>query len=1168
MRSVPLSRRSLVYHWRTNLAVTLGAAVGTAALTGALFVGDSMRGSLREAAVGRLGRTDYALVAPRFFRTALADDLAHDPDFDALVERVAPVILLQGGVTHADSRTRADKVQLLGVDDRFWTMGSLQAAARFSGRSVILNAPLAEELGARVGDDVLIRTAKPSAVATETLLGRRDDTVSTIRLPVSAILHAEGLGSFSLRPRQSVPKIVYLPLDVLQRALQQPDRVNAILVDAIDGRAATSEPDTGLLHEILQRHVALADLGLTLRIDETRGYISLEGESILLPQAVEKAVGRVGDPSDSLVLTYLANTIAVEGSDPSPNRVVIPYSTVAAIDPESWDGRILTATQWRDPPAFRSGEILLNQWAAEDLQVSLGDRITLTYYAAGPFGRLETRSTTFTLRAIVPLTGIAADPGFIPEYHGITDTQNLADWNPPFPIDLRLIRDKDEAYWDQHRTTPKAFITLADGQRLWAQEGDRFGRLTSIRRMPKVVQVFDWRLRPYERISWDSSAYSKSERTAWVRDHAKHFERQVLREVRLDRMGFRWDFVRQRAAEASQGSTDFGMLFIGFSSFLILSSAMLVALLFRLNLERRSSQIGLLFATGFRARNVTGILLAEGVGLAVVGGVIGVAAASGYAWLMLAGLRSWWSDAVHAPFLRLFVSPASLTVGFAAGVTLSGASVVWSIRGMTRRSPCALLAGAAAEGSASDRRRGIRRASWTGGVAFTLTAVTILASTAVEWIPRSAAFFLAGSAMLVACLSMIARWLRRDSHGVVHRPGLHSLARLAARNASRQTGRSLLTAGLTASAAFVILSLEAFRLDARSETDGLASGTGGFSLYAESAIPLTYDLNTPEGREAMSIEDPALDPANGFAAVPFRLRPGEETSCLNLFSTEKPRVLGVTEALFSPPRFRFAATVADGENDKANPWTLLLHDFPDGAIPAIGDESAVKWILHSDLGKDLLITDERGTQVRLRFVALLKNSVLQNELLISEASFVRLFPSVGGHGFFLIETRADTIAVTEAALEGELERFGFDAAPTARRLGEFLAVQNTYLSTFQTLGGIGLILGTAGLGAVMLRNVWERRGELALMRAVGFSRGRLLILVLVENLALVALGLFAAVVSAVVAVAPNLASGAAVIPWRSVALTCTGVFGVTMLAGLVALRAAFAKSVLAAIRPE
>jgi hypothetical protein len=61
--------RSLTFYARSHAAVALGAAIGSAALIGALVVGDSVRGSLREFALARLGATHLALASnDRFFR--------------------------------------------------------------------------------------------------------------------------------------------------------------------------------------------------------------------------------------------------------------------------------------------------------------------------------------------------------------------------------------------------------------------------------------------------------------------------------------------------------------------------------------------------------------------------------------------------------------------------------------------------------------------------------------------------------------------------------------------------------------------------------------------------------------------------------------------------------------------------------------------------------------------------------------------------------------------------------------------------------------------------------------------------------------------------------------------------------------------------------------------
>ena len=70
-----IATRSLRHYWSTNLAIALGVAAATAVLTGALIVGESMRSSLRELTLQRLGKIDEMLVSDGFFRTALADEI-------------------------------------------------------------------------------------------------------------------------------------------------------------------------------------------------------------------------------------------------------------------------------------------------------------------------------------------------------------------------------------------------------------------------------------------------------------------------------------------------------------------------------------------------------------------------------------------------------------------------------------------------------------------------------------------------------------------------------------------------------------------------------------------------------------------------------------------------------------------------------------------------------------------------------------------------------------------------------------------------------------------------------------------------------------------------------------------------------------------------------------
>jgi ABC-type antimicrobial peptide transport system permease subunit len=184
----------------------------------------------------------------------------------------------------------------------------------------------------------------------------------------------------------------------------------------------------------------------------------------------------------------------------------------------------------------------------------------------------------------------------------------------------------------------------------------------------------------------------------------------------------------------------------------------------------------------------------------------------------------------------------------------------------------------------------------------------------------------------------------------------------------------------------------------------------------------------------------------------------------------------------------------------------------------------------------------------LHIDALLQDSVFQSGLLVSEDRFLLLYPAHEGYNFFLIDTPPDQVDRVKELLEVSLANRGVEVMHTSDRLASYLAVENTYLSTFQALGGLGLVLGSLGLGVVLLRGVWERRGELALLRALGFRRVTLGWLILAENGFLLLLGLATGALSALVAVAPHLLAGGGQVP----VLQLLALFAVVLIVGLAA----------------
>ncbi len=1072
--------RSLVHYRSLHAAVACGVAVGAAVLAGALLVGDSVRGSLRGLTLDRLGAIDHALVAERYFRQELASEIA---GFD----RVSAGVLIRGSVENAQTGARASKVNVHGFDETFWGFYDLPEP-EIGTREIVMNAMPARELGVTEGDVVLLRFQADTLVPAESVMGRKTDNVRLLRLKVVKILDNRGSGRFGLSPNQQLPFNVFVNRGVLQQGLGRPGRTNALF--ATGGNAED-------LRESFAKAVSFEDLEIEFHPLDGRRQLAVQTGRIVIEQHaaewIEGAAKAAG--LDSIqVLTYLANTIEAGGRS-------IPYSTVTALERLPKGLRIAGGSA---APALAGNDLLLNRWAADDLQAKLGDEVVLSYYELGPDGALVTGRRRFHLKGIVAMSGPALDRDFAPKYKGMSNAERIGDWDPPFPVDLGLIRDKDEDYWDRYRTAPKAYVALETAKQLWS---NRFGQLTSLRLAP---------------------AAGMSLAQASLR-----FQNEARKRIEPAAFGLTFQPVKQQGLEASSGATDFSGLFIGFSTFLIASAAMLVALLFRLGVERRSKEVGLLLAAGQRPGRVRRLLLTEGALIAAAGCLIGIPGAVAYAALMVYGLRTWWSAAVGGSFLELHVELGSLVFGTAGAFLLMVLSVWLSVRKLECLSPRSLLSGASETPAWSEgRRKSVRRLKRIALAAALLGFGIPAGSFNAGASARLGAFFGAGTLVLVAAISYFRYILLTPERSVKAAVGIR---RLGIRNAARHPTRSALSVALVACASFLIVTIAMYRQDVTSQEPSRNSGDGGFRFIAESDLPIFHDRLQSDGEDILE----------SMTVFPVRRKLGEDASCLNLYQPSKPTLMGAPKALIGRGGFAFQGTLAETEAEKENPWLLLEKDF-DGAIPVFGDMNSVMWVLHLALGRELTVTDDSGQDRRLLIAGLLAHSIFQSELIMSEENFLRMAPGHSGFHTLLVETDAD-----DAALELE-EAFidrGLDATRTADRLAGFLVVQNTYLSTFQTLGGLGLLLGTFGLAVVMIRNVLERRGELSLLRAVGFADRSIAKLVLSENFFLLLFGMGVGSAAGLLAVAPHLLSGAADPPWLSFVAMPAGIAAAGLLAG-------------------
>jgi ABC-type antimicrobial peptide transport system permease subunit len=1201
--------RSLLFHWRSNLAVCLAVVVGTAVLTGALLVGDSLRGSLKRLTEERLGWIDRALIGPRFIREEAVRGLPAD--------QIAPAIVLQATASR-EGGLPARQVNLLGVDRSFWPGEPPDGTSLWESDEarVVLNPALAAKLDAKPGAKVTLRVAKPSDVPREALLGRRDaeDVIDKIEVTVAAVLNEGDFGArFALQPTAEAPRDAFVPLRFLQKQLQQAGRVNGVFArglqpgfeksfregldlddwglklltpksraDALfarldrngDGKLSRTEWLQGSKYRVAtvmgrsldpQKNSPPTREQIEAWFRENNRSIDVQSRQLLiepaLVDAVKKAAGDV-DLVAAPTLVYLANTISDGVNE-------WPYSVVAALDPAQKD-----LFFWLPDVVgnLHDGEIALLDWdTPAPLKSEPDTPITLTYFKPAGGGQYKLDSAPLTAAGSFKPSAWLLAAELTPELPGLTDKVTVADWDPPYPFDRadisRRIKsgDANERFWDEYRATPKAFVTLATGQDLW---GSRFGKVTDVRLVPPA--------------GGDVVALAAKFRDA-------------LRErLKPEQYGLVFEPIKDEALKASAGGTDFAELFLGFSFFLIAAALLLVGLMFRLGLDRRASEVGLLLAAGYRRGTVRNLLLAEGTVVALVGAAIGTGAAMGYCTLILRWLADSWPGGALRSFLRPEFTWQSLVMGFAASVLVSVGTIFFAVRGLAKVPPRALLAG---QTTAENEPGLVTRSRRGGWVAITALVLGIALLIAGPFMPgheaKAGTFFSGGALLLTAALAALWTWMRGMHGSAAEETGSMGIGRLGVRNAARYPLRSMLTAGLLASAAFLLVAVEAFRRQAVADSTDRKSPSGGFTLLAESDLPI-LDITTERGQAEMlealqrhyqdTLNNPALAKQKVTVAgrllkdtviIPIRVRAGDDASCLNLYQPRRPRLLGVPAALIDRGGFTFASapevgppafpSAAHSGRGGDNPWEALRR--PGEPFAAFGEQNTVTWMLKSGLGKTIQVPDGAGRARELRIDGLLQDSIFQSGLLLSEENFLELYPGQEGYQLFLIQPPAGSEDAVKDLLQIALADRGLEVTRTSERLETYLAVENTYLSTFQALGGLGLLLGSLGLAVVLLRGVWERRAELALFRALGYRRGTLAWMVLAENLFLLVVGLAAGTLAALIAVAPH-SGGAGGVPWLELVGLLAAVLLVGLTAGALAVLSTLRAPLIPALRRE
>ncbi len=1063
-----LAIRGLTFYYRMNIALILAAALATATLTGALLVGDSVKATLKYAFDARLGKIGYA-VAPddRFFQEGLSKRLIKQG-----IE-TAPALNLSGMVTRGDGAIRVNRVNILGVDERFFNMSLAgKAPEPLDDGTLFINTALAGRLasGTENLDEVVLRFDNPSLISRNIVLAPFKESTISVRLPVTKIVDDIHFGRFSLESNQAEPLNIFVPISWLQREIRREWAANLLLI-----KNDPLKYDAAKLDHLVSSGWQLSDAGAELKaIGEDT--IELVSSRVFIDTSLSDAAIKA-EPNAIPILTYFVNGLK------SGDRFT-PYSMVTAAERKGPFNNIF-------PEEMKDDEVVINEWLADDLEVKSGDLITLKYYRPDGWQRLFEEDRSFRVCRVIPIEGAAADSSLSPDLPGLSDAENCSEWDPSLPINLDLIRDKDETYWDTYSGTPKAFVTLAAGKAMWASS---YGLFTGIRFQS-----------------------APSDRDA--------IEERIIKMVNPATIGLSVIPVYEIGMKAKGGGTDFGQLFLGLSMFLIFSGIILTWLLFSFSIEGRKGQQGMLLAVGFPTKRLRRLYLAEGLFIALTGAILGTLFSLLYTRLFIFALSNAWQGAVAGMTVQYSVSMASICTGFFCGFIIAVAAMALTLKRQMKQSAHSLLSGN--DPVCTNRGKSIKRlkAGWVIPVFLLLgAAMMIIPGLSGGGNAEAGSFFGAGTFMLLAIIFMFRTAFEISKRKLFST--LASINSLALRNISRKSGRSLAVIAMLACGVFMIVAVSANRKNPDAGAELASSGTGGFDLYGESSVPIVHDLNTVRGVEQWGIDASIL---KGTKILSLRVLDGDDASCLNLNRTSAPRILGVTADAFAS-REAFSFQALDIPEYKERPWEILKHNYGDRIIPAVGDYPTVYWGLGKKTGDTLSYTNSRGEEISVRIAGVIKSSILQGGLVISEEAMLRYFPEVEGFRVLLIDTPVNKRIEVSGHLTKRLADAGLSVETAVDRLKLFNRMENTYLNIFLILGGLGLTLGCVGLGLIVLRNLLERQNELAMMRAVGFSKKCIIKMVFYEHFYLLGAGIITGFICALISVIPAIRASSGELP--------------------------------------
>jgi len=801
--------------------------------------------------------------------------------------------------------------------------------------------------------------------------------------------------------------------------------------------------------------------------------------------------------------------------------------------------------------------------------IGVGSQIAMNYSVYDKTFRENFRIENFSVKYVINISGKADDEEIMPPFPGIKGTDSCEDWDPPMESYNRGLMDwEDLDYWQMYHGTPKAYITLKKAKELWTND---LGNITTIKVKPAV-----------------------GTNTSQL---AVHLEEQLDSAIDHGDAGISISAIKQDSVGSAEGVQILTETFIAFGAVVILAGMVLIVMLVGALVEERKREIGTLRAVGSKRGQVAKLFVFEGAALSSIASLIGTFVGIAIAYVCIFLTNTYWPNIVEGNVISLHFSLTTLAVGFAAGFLIalitfviasyaaSGIRISEALKGVTPAEIKTRKLGAPISIAALGLfctllflfvDLGESLTSLTGllgpvlilltipfffsshkGLSMAVTAPIAIIYTIIFDLIYAAGsassfvlFFLSGFVIVAACVFAIA--LNFKTIAASNRRLLSKLraktatVTVAFLNPIRKLGRTALSIGLFAIVIFTLVALSANIAGQQTNLDtAIEDQGGGYDVIGDTSVSLRFDLGNSTARSEEGLDDFP----NETGVVQFFTFGAPGGTCTNLNKDLPPRLIGANETFVQDNTLKFSSALNHDEEDADLMWSDLNTAREDGAIPAIGELNTVIWILQKDLGGNIEIVDEFGKTRQLVIVGITHNSIFPGSVFISEDNIESLYPTKSEYNFFLFETQNPSDLIVY--LETNLSAYGMDARKVEDAVKENLAVEWSYMSLFQSLLILGLFVGAAALALRTAKAVVERRKEIGILRALGFTKNMVLKVFLFESIYIalwgVFVGIFAGILVSVLFFGPTSEAGyVAVVPWLAI-VTITFVVIITSL---------------------